>query len=914
MRKKLFLLAMIAALFLPILSIHVNAASGSDKTYEVVMLIDVSGSMMQADPNKVSIEAALRFANNVPSTAESCKISVVLYNSDVIRALERVDVTRGSEKAKYSQNLEIIKNLGKNGKYNEFICWAKDTDIGAAIVEAKDILSSSSAAKKAVLLFTDGKIDLDNRPSVDSPEEILSETNSYESAEYFKSVGVPMYTIGLNKNNSVDKQYLQKLADMTDGKFWSCTSLDDLNDLFTYFTTEFFSVKFQGSEDYPVSPDVITEETFNIYGQAIYEANFNLFCLAKIKTYQVISPEGTVVAERKEDGTETVFEGCVVDSNENKVDIKLLDPTDGEWTLRFSSKERGTLQLGRIYFYDLGIEDGLGSQVVVGETVELSPKLFNIEGNFAVTTKAIYEEARCRVTVSYNGSERQYTAQVNSQGNGYSIELPFSKPGEYQITYQINHDQFDVTATKTVNATTPKLALTTDSQSVGMGEAVKVTGKFVHPINGQTMPIPEYLDGFDLEIAVSMDGKEIAKEKADYSENGNEFSFLYTPEKAGQYTVTATVSRYNTEIQAGAPVAFAVWKPQVGLSVEKKEFNIADGKASAQLQFLDAAGKPLTEYPQYMKDYTVVFTVNGKASDAISLSDFAANGSAYSFKPTKAGEYTVSVVVEGNNDRMEASIQFKVKASAITMEEDSLPDIEETIIGGSVQKEIDLEEIFTDSDGDELTFVAESDSDDILVDVDDGMLILTIQSGAVGSVTITVSDGRGATYTASMDVKVNSLLPLIIGIIVAILLIGISIPLILLYLKKRRIIRMKYRIKVSVNNEFAVYDISRASNNRRAKPMMTLKEVLTIPSLASYSQGDLPESDAEDVIRTHGGKISITGYAFKDGIRILLPGGKEKVFQKYVVTVPVKNDSEEDTTEISFAFGKTTDFREEDEY
>lgn len=909
MKKKVLLLAMIAILLLPVFLINVSATEGTqaDKTYEVVLLIDVSGSMNQADPNRVSIEAAQSFANNVPDGVDYCKISVILYNTDVITVLNRVDVTQESEAKKYQQCLDTIKSLGKNGVYNEFVCWAKNTDIGSAIVEAKQIISASTASKKTVLLFTDGKIDLDERPAVDTPDEILSETNSYESAEYFSSVGVPMYTIGLNKNNSVDKQYLQKLADMTDGEFWTCTTLDDLNGLFRYFTANFFEVKPQDSQVIPVQPDVVSEAQFNIYGQAIYEANFNLFCLAKIKTYQIISPEGTIVAERKEDGSEVVSDGCKVDGNESRVDVKLLDPADGVWTLRFSSKSKGTLQVDSILFYDLGIVGIDALQVTAGDTVELEPKLYNIDGDFTITTKEIYEEAICTVTVTGNGYNEEYIADVNNEKNGYSLSLPFMTPGEYQVTYFVDHTQFEVKGTGTVTVVAPELVLSANKTTVNRGETVEVSLQLKNSTNSQVIEVPDYLKNSDISAVITLNGELVEEIDVDASK----MSFSFTPTQIGSYTASVTMKSESMTVESAQALTVAVENPTIALSVDKDQFDIADGKISVVLKFLDAAGNPLAEYPQFMKDYSVIFAANGKASEAVKLSDLAEGGFAYSYKPGKAGEHTVSVVVEGNGEKMEATVKFTVKASAITMEDDGLPSIKETTLGGTVKKEIELDEIFSDSDGDELTYKVKIDNDDISAEIDDGVLILTIKGGTEGSVSVVVSDGKGAEYTASFDVEVNSLLPLLIAIMIVIVLIGVSIPLILIFLKKRQTVRMTYRVKLSINGEYAVYDIGRASTNRRAKPIMTLKEIMELSTLATYSEGTLSEEAAEDLIRTYCGQISITGYAFKDGVRITLPGGKEKVFNKYAIDIPLISGDEESMDDISVAFGKATDFRDD---
>ena len=95
---------------------------------------------------------------------------------------------------------------------------------------------------------------------------------------------------------------------------------------------------------------------------------------------------------------------------------------------------------------------------------------------------------------------------------------------------------------------------------------------------------------------------------------------------------------------------------------------------------------------------------------------------------------------------------------------------------------------------------------------------------------------------------------------------------------------------------------------------MTLKAILSEPTLANYTSGDLSQAAAESAIYAYGDKLTLTGFVFKDGIRIKMGKNKEKVFHKYVVSIPVKFSDEEDSTEVTFALGKTSDFQEDELY
>lgn len=1007
MKKRSLLFLLITLMILSFVAIPVSANNGEGETYEVAMLIDVSGSMNQADPNRVSIEAARSFAAWVSSQAQSFKISVILYNTEATTALESVDVMTEKGRNSYQSTLATISELGKNGKFNGFTCWAQDTDIGSAIKQAESILTASKAQKKSVILFTDGKIDLDNDFSVTTSEEKRSENDSFTCAANFAKAGIPMYTIGLNYNNGVDKTYMQKLADTTGGRFLLCTNANEISKFFQEIFADVSGGTSGEGDDYDTKANVETVHTEYIYGQAIREANLVLSSTAVINHFKVVNPSGVVVAEGTTNGTETASVGCYINRTDYTVNIKLVSPADGEWKVSFTSKTDGKVRLGKIFQYNLEVVDDSQTSAVVGSTVELAPALFNSDTDSRITTQAIYENSKCTVMVSHNGTTADYNASLNSAKNGYKLPLKLDTPGDYEITYKITNAQFEVEGKRTLTALQPKLVLSTDTVTCERNQAVKIVCKLQDPQTSKEIALPAYLTDFTLTAEVTLDGQKLESLPVKYTADG-EISFTYTPEKAGDYQISATISRYNDTITADNAVNFTVWQPQmtlvpeknevgrgenvkvsvkfldpatseeiampdylsdfamtvkvsldgnlleeipvtsadgdgirftykplqageysitatlvsgdmtidakeaIAISVgqptfeivtEKSEYSITDGDVVVKMNFFDAEGNTLDTYPDYMADYTVTFTAGGKTEDAVTVSEFVGGGAKFTYSPAKAGDHTVLVVVAGNGETIEQEITFTVKPSSISLEED-LEDIEMSTLSGEIVKEYDLDEIFSDSDGDDLKFEVSSDSDDIDVDLDGETLIVTAKRGASGSLTIKVSDGKGAEKEVSFNIEIKSMLPLLITCIVAVLVIAVATVVFILIVRKRQIVRMAYRIRITIGTDSAVYGISRAASNRKAKRIMTLKEIFN-STLAMELKNEIDEDELEAFISQNFSKISITGFAFKKGIKITQVGEKAIVFEDYMKTIKFKSNDEDDSDENSICFGRS---------
>lgn len=904
--KKLILFMLAFVLVFSCAAVPASADFSKEDAYEIALLIDVSGSMNQADPKRISIEAAKAFAYYYPSQAEYFKISVILYNTDVIAAVNGVDVTTEEGMETYQQSLDTIGKLGRNGRFNDFVCWAKDTDIGEAIVEAEKILSASNAGKKAVLLFTDGKIDLDNSFEVTTPEEQASRDNSFACAQKFHDAGIPMYTVGLNYNNGVDREFMQQLADMTDGKFAECTSADQLVSFFQDVYANLTRSTFNPAPPIVIQPNVESKHSVNIYGQAISEANLVLFSSAVIDTFTVTNPNGVVIAQGKADGSVSAADDCIINRNNLTINVKLINPTDGYWTISFMSATSGTVQIGEIYLYNLNVANDSDDTITVGNSVVFQPVLFNADTNSRITTQAIYESSTCTVAVNGNGVNAVYNAPLNEAKNGYKLPLPFDMPGEYNVTYKITNEQFEVETSGKLYVLPPKLELTTDVTTCERGEKVTILGTLSDPLTGEAMELPGYLADAQFTADVTC-GDNTASVTGTYQNDGS-IMFTYYPTEAGDCEVSATVSRYNDVVTSTNTVKFTVWMPELTLETEKTEFELG-GALGAALKLRNPITSQEIPLSKYLAgaELEAEIKLNGQVVATLPVNVDGDNIS-INYQPTEVGVYTITVT---GGEFVSQEMTFTAGASTITGKEE-LADVSESVLFGDVVKEIDLNAIFSDSDGDKLTYKASVDGAKMDVSVSGGILTLTAKGGAEGTVTVTVSDGRGAEYTETFTVKVASMMPLFITIIVLVVLAAVGTPITLIVLNKRRIIRMRYRIKVTLDTDTdqksAVYDISRASSNRRAKPVMTVKEILSLTTLASCVYTGMTDAEMADLLNEYGSRISVTGFAFKDGIKITEVDGKTRIFTKAVANVMLKSKKQDDNTTVMVSFGKTTDF------
>ena len=543
----------------------------------------------------------------------------------------------------------------------------------------------------------------------------------------------------------------------------------------------------------------------------------------------------------------------------------------------------------------------------IGDTVDINCKLINPSTNEDMDVPPYMADFEMRASVKLDGVEI-YNGAVKYTDEGKMV-CPYvpKSSGDYEIEITMNKfdDVIKSEAPLKFNVVGPKLILSADKDVIGRGDEVEVTLKLKNPITSSELDLYETFDKCTVTAEVKIDGS--AWKQFDVNVSKDKTGFKFTAPKKGEYAVTATIVSGNMTLESGIPLNITVKDPEYKLVSPKEEYHVNDGKVQFTLELYDVNGKETDECPEFLKEYKIYFVSGDYKSESVTFEKFIEDGCSFEYELKKAGEHKVKAVIEEGEDRYEFESVIKVKASEITVE-GGIADLNKSTLGGSVTKEIALDEIFKDSDGDKLSYEVSSDNENVTWEVKEGKLILKVKTKTDGKVTVKATDGKGAEYTDEFSVSVKSTMPVLITVIIVVVVLAVTIPLTILIIKKRRIPRIKYGIKLCMNGNEAVFDINKASTNTKGKPVMTVKEILNVITLASEPEGDMSEEDRELMISNYCSKISITGFVFKNGIKVIFPNGKVKEFEKYTVTVPFEDDDVNNNFDISVSIGRQSDF------
>ena len=207
-------------------TVDISNQTKTTRGIDIVMAIDVSGSMLAKDLKPNRMEALKDVAANFVDERPNDRIGLVLYASE---AYTKTPVT--SDKAVV---LEAIKGI----KYDTVL--QDGTGIGMGLATAVNRLKDSKAKSKVIILMTDG---------VNNAGFIEPET----AADIAKQYGIKVYTIGIGTNGmadfpyqitpsgqilfqmmkvEIDEQLLKTIARKTDGQYFRATSNSKLAEIY----------------------------------------------------------------------------------------------------------------------------------------------------------------------------------------------------------------------------------------------------------------------------------------------------------------------------------------------------------------------------------------------------------------------------------------------------------------------------------------------------------------------------------------------------------------------------------------------------------------------------------------------------------------------------------------------------------
>jgi len=230
--KPILFLLRLAALSLIIIglarpqTVDVTSRTKSSQGIDIIIAVDVSGSMLARDLKPNRLEALKRVASQFVKERPTDRMGLVVYSAE---SYTKTPVT--SDKG-------IILNAIRDVKYDTVI--QDGTAIGMGLATAVNRLKESQAKSKVIILMTDGE----NNSGFLEPRT---------AAEIAKEYGIKVYTIGIGTNGmaempyayapnggfiykmmevKIDEKLMRDIANTTGGKYFRATTNTKLTEIY----------------------------------------------------------------------------------------------------------------------------------------------------------------------------------------------------------------------------------------------------------------------------------------------------------------------------------------------------------------------------------------------------------------------------------------------------------------------------------------------------------------------------------------------------------------------------------------------------------------------------------------------------------------------------------------------------------
>ncbi|MDR0468957.1 MAG: VWA domain-containing protein [Peptococcaceae bacterium] len=312
---------------------------------DVIFVIDNSESMFSSDPSRLALTASNLFLDMCEGS--DSRVGYVMFTHSIAASqpLTNIDTFRTELKRAISSTQYV------NGGY---------TDIALGLEKAYellelDALNGKSARKPVVILLSDGNTDLPigaSRTTAESLAALDRMKNTYTAAK------VPIYTIGLNYDGTLDFGTIKSISDSTTAIAQETKSANELPDILrriygalTGSNSKSNTVIATGQ---PQSFPIQIENT------SIYKATITIMASNEVRDVSIADPSGIIYSTTDPAG-KVSFNW---DPSNRYILLSLYRPLTGDWTLTFTGTRDDVVSIDLLSVYDMQLimEDPLVSK------------------------------------------------------------------------------------------------------------------------------------------------------------------------------------------------------------------------------------------------------------------------------------------------------------------------------------------------------------------------------------------------------------------------------------------------------------------------------------------------------------------------------------------------------------------------
>lgn len=451
-------------------------STATSEKYNVMLLIDKSGSMNATDASGLAKSAACQFIDQMRMVSNDLVDISAVTSVGIMTFDQKTDLIQPITTLESEVNADWLKAKINSIKY------LKDgtggTDLSIAAYDALEELKKSSVngEKNIVVVFTDGysEFQLDK----DDSDEKLN-----KAFDLSDELGCEVYVVGLNHNNKIKEdgeREIYTLANKTQknegieerrdndttGQWEQGNYLitDDLNDVRNFYGKIYAKI---------LNSDLVYVENghFMVESAGILEADVTCYSNTEITAVSITDPNGN----RKVEDGKTFF---VSGDSYYKV-IKIANPDVGEWTVDVTSKGND-YKTYVIQFY--GVEAAVTATYDDGEAYKESGYQTPYVGKVVLTpmykgnvyTDELLKSDKTTADFTVSGNNQNVNYELRYEDGDFVGYFPVEE-GVYEIEAHLLNDIVDRTVKCTLTVTNTEGLIPIDLKDIKMKNNSSVT-------------------------------------------------------------------------------------------------------------------------------------------------------------------------------------------------------------------------------------------------------------------------------------------------------------------------------------------------------------------------------------------------------------------------------------------------------
>ncbi|MCL2199249.1 MAG: VWA domain-containing protein, partial [Defluviitaleaceae bacterium] len=422
------LIHIVIVLIFALSSAPVYAATPADGI-DAILIIDTSGSMRTADPERVALEAASLFMDMMET--RSSRIGIVGFSGNLHTVMPLTPISDPS----------IRDNIRETISGFVFHGW---TDIGLAMRAAADMLldDPSPTNSPMILLFTDGRIDLPDNWMNDRSIDV-----SYADAWWaVDAVGdtTPFYTIGLNHDGSLNVEFLQEVATRTSARYYIADEADALPQIFNEIFASHIRSSITEVATIIADGETYAEVLIPIPSAFVAEANIIMLSARPITNVRLFDPSGREIPFDDETYTLTA-------ANRYSM-IKVLAPMVGDWLLSVRGLPEDRITINLIYNYNVNVSMSVTQPNGDGGLFFDHTQPIMVQAGFisplpASQLQTLFNESVAEMNVYDMQQNHIATFPMTSTGTAFVLdfEMDYTQAQDVRINISVTHPGFEQT-------------------------------------------------------------------------------------------------------------------------------------------------------------------------------------------------------------------------------------------------------------------------------------------------------------------------------------------------------------------------------------------------------------------------------------------------------------------------------------